>query len=150
MDNFKFIRHFGELIGINLERNPDDAYLFEIDGRAFAIHDLCDCGRIILSGDLGHPPPEDREHFYRAILEAQYMLKSTAGATFSIHPDTGNLTLCKILVPAILDNDGFFKEVESFVNALHSWAGIISNYRPEIKTEGDESSILINSRFLSV
>ena len=150
MDNFKLIRHFGEQLGINLERNPDGAYLFEIDGRAFSIHDLCDCGRIILSGDLGHTPHEGAEQLYKNLLEAQYMLKSTSGATFSIHPDTGDLTLCKILVPAILDNDGFFQEVESFINALHSWAKIIGNYRPEIKMDGGGPSILGNSRFMSV
>ncbi|MBO5939855.1 MAG: type III secretion system chaperone [Kiritimatiellae bacterium] len=150
MDNFKLIRHFGEQLGINLERNPDGAYLFEIDGRAFSIYDLCDCGRIILSGDLGHTPHEGGELLYKTLLEAQYMLESTSGATFSIHPDTGDLTLCKILVPEILDNDSFFREAESFVNALHSWAGIISNFRPEIKTEGDGASIIDNSRFISV
>ena len=78
------------------------------------------------------------------------MLKSTSGATFSIHPDTGDLTLCKILVPAILDNDGFFQEAESFINALHSWAEIIGNYRPEIKMDGGGPSILGKSRFMSV
>ena len=56
MDNFKLIKYFGEQLGIDLDRNPDGTYAFEVDGLAFAIHDLDDCGRIVLSGDIGYPP----------------------------------------------------------------------------------------------
>ena len=150
MDNFKLIKYFGEQLGIDLDRNPDGAYSFEVDGLAFAIHDLDDCGRIVLSGDVGYPPPEGREHLYKTLLEAQYMLKSTGGATFSINPDTENLTLCKALVTAILDDSEFFQEAESFINALHSWAGIISNYSSEIASEGERPSFLSNSGLISV
>ena len=78
------------------------------------------------------------------------MLKSTGGATFSINPDTGNLTLCKALVTAILDDSEFFQEAESFINALHSWAGIISNYSSEIASEGEKLSFFHNSDMISV
>ena len=150
MDNFKLIKYFGDQLGINLDYNPDGAYAFEIDGLAFAIHDLSDCGRIVLSGDMGSPPPGDREHLYKTLLEAQHMLKSTGGASFSINPDTGNLTLCKALVTAILDDREFFHEAESFINALHSWAGVISNYSSEIASEGEKLSFFHNSDMISV
>jgi hypothetical protein len=78
------------------------------------------------------------------------MLKCTGGATFSINPDTGNLTLCKALVTAILDDREFFQEAESFINALHSWAGVISNYSSEIASEGERPSFLSNSGLISV
>lgn len=150
MDNFKLIKYFGDQLGINLDYNPDGAYAFEIDGLAFAIHDLSDCGRIVLSGDMGSPPPGDREHLYKTLLEAQYMLKCTGGATFSINPDTGNLTLCKVLVTAVLDDGEFFQETESFINALHSWASVISNYRSEILSEDERASFFHDSGLISV
>jgi hypothetical protein len=132
MDSFKLIENFGERLGMTLGHNPDGVYLFEIDGLAFAIHDLDECSRIVLSGDLGHPPPECREKLCVALLEAQHMLKNSAGATFSLNPETGNFSLCKALVPAVLDADGFFAETESFVNTLHAWADIIRDFRPEL------------------
>ena len=150
MDNFKLIKYFGEQLGIDLDRNPDGAYSFEVDGLAFVIHDLDDCGRIVLSGDIGYPPPEDREHLYKTLLDAQYMLKCTGGATFSINPDTGNLTLCKALVTAILDDREFFQETENFINVLHSWAGIISNYSSEIASEDERPSFFHGSGLISV
>ena len=150
MDNFKLIKYFGEQLGIDLDRNPDGTYAFEVDGLAFAIHDLDDCGRIVLSGDVGYPPLEDRERLYKTLLEAQNMLKSTGGATFSINPDTGNLTLCKVLVTAILDDGEFFQETENFINVLHSWAGVISNCCSEIASEGEKLSFFHNSDMISV
>ena len=150
MDNFKLIKYFGEQLGIDLDRNPDGAYAFEVDGLAFAIHDLDDCGRIVLSGDIGHPPPEGRERLYKTLLEAQHMLKCTGGATFSINPDTGNLTLCKVLVTAILDDGEFFQETENFINVLHSWAGVISNCCSEIASEGEKLPFFHNSDMISV
>ena len=150
MDNFKLIKYFGEQLGLDLDRNPDGAYAFEVDGLAFAIHDLDDCGRIVLSGDVGYPPLEGRERLYKTLLEAQHMLKSTGGATFSINPDTGSLTLCKVLVTAILDDGEFFQETENFINALHSWAGVISNCCSEIASEGEKLSFFHNSGMISV
>ena len=150
MDNFKFIKYFGDQLGINLDYNPDGAYVFEIDGLAFAIHDLDDCGRIVLSGEIGYPPPENREHLYKTLLEAQYMLKCTGGATFSINPDTGSLTLCKVLVTEILDDSEFFQETENFINVLHSWAGVISNCCSEIASEGEKLPFFHNSDMISV
>lgn len=150
MDSFKLIEKFGERLGMALERNPNGDYLFEIDGLAFSIHDLHECDRIILCGNLGLPPPEYREKLCATLLEAQHMLANTAGATFSIDPDTGDFALCKPLVPAILDADGFFLEAETFVNTLHAWAAIIRDFRLETAKGNDESPILHNSGFISV
>ena len=150
MDNFKLIEKFGERLGMTLERNPDGAYLFEIDGRAFSIHDIPECDRIVLSGDLGHPPPESKDKLCIALLEAQHMLKNTAGATFSLDPETENFSLCKALVPAVLDTDGFFAEAENFINALHAWAEIIRDFRPEAAPSGDEPPRLHDPGFITV
>jgi hypothetical protein len=150
MDSFKLIEKFGERLGFSLERNPDGIYLFEIDGRAFSIHDIHECERIILSGALGHPPPGCREKLCVALLEAQHMLKNTAGATFSIDPETGNFSLCKVLVPAILHTDDFFIEAENFINALHAWADIIHNFHPETAATYDEPPRFHDSGFMAV
>jgi hypothetical protein len=150
MDSFNLIEKFGERLGMALERDPDGFYLFEIDGRAFSIHDIPECERIILSGDLGHPPPQCRAELCVALLEAQHMLKNSAGATFSLNPETGNFSLCKALVPAVLDADGFFAETESFVNTLHAWADIIRDFRPELAAAAGHPPGMHDSSYLTV
>ena len=150
MDSFKLIENFGERLGMTLGHNPNGVYLFEIDGRAFSIHDIAECDRIVLCGDLGHPPPESTEKLCTTLLEAQHMLKGTAGATFSIDPETGNISLCKALVPAILDNDAFFRELESFIDTLHTWADIIADFRAKATPDGETLPHFRNSGFISV
>jgi hypothetical protein len=150
MDNFNLIKHFGNVLGINLEFNPDGIYLFEIDELTFAIYDLNEYQKIILHGNIGHPPPDNNEKLFKTLLEAQYMLKGTSGATFSINPDTGELALCKVIIPATLNNDSFFQETENFVNVLHSWANIIRNYRSETSLTDESTNIFLNSNFLSI
>ena len=149
MDSFSLIEMFGERLGLMLERNPDGVYRFEIDGRAFSIHDIAECGRIVFFGDLGHSLPEYREKLCVALLEAQHLLKNTAGAAFSLDPETGNFSICKVLVPAVLDSDGFFAEAEGFVNVLHAWADIIRNFRPEAASDS-ESHLFCAPSFLPV
>ena len=78
------------------------------------------------------------------------MFNNTAGATFSLDSESGNFSLCKALVPAVLDPDGFFAEAESFVNTLHTWAEIIRAFRPEAAPSGDEPPRLHDPGFITV
>ena len=149
MDSFNLIEMFGGRLGMTLERNPDGVYRFETDDRAFSIYDISECGRIVFLGDLGYSSPECREKLCVALLEAQHMLKNTAGAAFSLDPETGNFSICKVLVPAVLDSDGFFAEAEGFVNVLHAWADIIRNFRPKAASDG-ESHLFCAPGFLPV
>lgn len=129
---------------------PLSLAVFRFTEESFAIHDLDECSRIVLSGDLGHPPPECREKLCVALLEAPHMLKNSAGATFSLNPETGNFSLCKTLVPAVLDADGFFAETESFVNTLHAWADIIRDFRPELAAAAGDPPGLHDSSYITV
>ena len=61
-----------------------------------------------------------------------------------------SFSLCKALVPAGLDADGFFAETESFVNTLHAWAEIIRDFRPEAAPSGDEPPRLHDPGFITV
>lgn len=150
MDSFTLIEKFGARLGMTLAREADGVYRFEIDARAFSIHDIPECERIVLFGDLGHPPPESTEKLCVALMEAQHMLQNTAGATFSLDPETHNFSLCKVLVPAILDTNGFWGEVESFINVLHAWADIVRDFRPQDATHGDDGQHFRHLAFLSV
>lgn len=124
---------------MEIEANDDGIYSFNVDEHVFTIHDLDACDRIVLAGDLGVPPPENKERLYKTILEAQHLFKASAGATFSIDPETGNFTLCKSLMSAVLDDEGFFSEAESFLNTLHTWADIIRDYRAEASKPEDDT-----------
>ena len=61
-----------------------------------------------------------------------------------------SFSLCKALVPAVLDADGFFAETESFVNTLHAWADIIRDFRPELAAASGDPPGLHDSSCITV
>ena len=65
--------------------------------------------------------PVDQTRFYRGILDSCMFWKDTAGANISLDPEDGTLTLTQFCDMNMLNNDVFYKVMESFVNAMEHW-----------------------------
>lgn len=150
MESYELIKNFGLRLGIELVQSDTGVYTFEVDGRNFVIHDLPEHNQVVIFGELGAVPPGNNEKLYRSLFEAQHMFASTAGATFSINPETESFFICKYFITTALDNDIFFTEIENFINILHTWADIIANYREDVTPITDEPSIFNNDGFITV
>jgi len=135
------LKDFGEKLGGGVDLTPDDAGAvgLDIDGMALTIIGLEEVGQVVLSGVIGEPPPADRmERLYKAMLEANHNFAGTAGATMSINPGDGKVSLCKALPLALTDGESFFPEVERFVNTLETWRKIIEDFRgAELETSAE-------------
>lgn len=126
----ELIQSFGARLNLPIESDADGVYSFDIDHLHFAIHDLSTQDVVAFTGDLGLPPSgQDVSGLYTLLMEAQYLFQETHGATFSIHPETKHITLCRVHPLVALDADTFFTSVEQFVNTLEAWSEIIRNYR---------------------
>lgn len=101
----------------------------EADGLRFVMHDLPELEAIALVGDAGEPPPERLEGLNRALLESNHLFRDTAGATLSLDPVTGRVSLCRMALSRLLDTESFVAGVEQFVNTLEVWAKIVGEYR---------------------
>ncbi len=151
MDASEIIKAFGAKLGIVLEFDADNVCSFEADGLSMTIHNLREINMIVITGDLGDPPPWDLEELYRAMLEANYLFKDTSGATLSFNPESGRFALCRALPCRALDGDSFFLETERFVSTLEMWARIIRDYRGgTAKDEGEKFPIPGTEGFLRV
>lgn len=129
------IKAFGEKLGGGIELKPDETgtVMLDVDGMPLSILGLEDIGLVVLSGIIGEPPPADgKERLYEAILKANYNFMGTSGATMSINPDSGEVSLCKALPLDLTDGDKFFAETEGFLNVLESWRKIVSDFRGSI------------------
>lgn len=132
MNNQELLKGFGEKLGGKVELKPDDAgaVMLDVDGMTLTIFGLEEIGQVVLSGVIGEPPPEDRmEMLYRAMLVANHNFTGTFGATLSINPDDGKVSLCKALPLALADAEGFFAEVEHFVDTLETWCKLVADFR---------------------
>ncbi len=130
------LKSFSEKIGMEIVPSDDGVYMFDVDGIIVTFHVLQEIDTIILTGDIGEPPPERLENLYKTMLEAQYLFKSTFGATISLNSENNHFYLCKALPQKILDGDSLYAETEQFVNTLELWVKLVANYRDVVpKTE---------------
>jgi len=138
MEYRELIDQFAEKLGGDVEITPDEdgTVMLEVDGMPLTIMGMEEVGQAALVGVVGEPPPADKmERLYKAILEANHNFAGTGGATFSINPDTGDVSLCRLIPLALADADGFFTETERFVNTLETWRKIVEDFRgAEVET----------------
>ncbi len=142
METKELIKGLGELFGVELQLDEDGVCAFAADELTITIRDLPEAGIVVLSGDLGEPPPMGLEKLYQAMLESQYLFKHTHGATFSRNPENGRFALCKPLEISLLDVKSFVAEAESFVNTVETWAKVIRDYRGTVASETAEDPTL--------
>ena len=114
---------------IGLEYDGGDTFSFEADGLAVAINSLPELDAVVLTGDVGEPPPERLEGLYKTLLGANHLFGGTAGATISLDPESGRIALCRALPLATLDGESFYAEVERFVNTAETWTKVVVDYR---------------------
>ena len=90
---------------------------------------------VLLSADLGEPPPEGCEKLFRTMLEANNLFSGTAGATLALDQTAGRFRLQKYESPDELANDAEGKLV-SFIETALVWSRSIADFRPS-NEEGD-------------
>ena len=84
---------------------------------------------VLLSADLGEPPPEGCEKLFRTMLEANNLFSGTAGATLALDQTAGRFRLQKYESPDELANDAEGKLV-SFIETALVWSRSIADFRP--------------------
>ena len=115
----------------------------EAEGDAFAVradaangfsvtvllHGFDDRGAILMTADLGAPPPERLEPLYRALLEANDLFRDTVGATLSLDPETGHVRLQRFDAIDALAEAGPAKALLAFAQSAADWAAIVRDFR---------------------
>ena len=84
---------------------------------------------VLMSADLGEPPPDGGEKLYRTMLEANNLFAGTAGATLALDAATGRFRLQKYESPDELAND-IQTKIESFIETALFWSRAIADFRP--------------------
>ena len=90
---------------------------------------------VLMSADLGEPPPDSGETLFRIMLEANNLFAGTAGATLALDADSGRFRLQKYESPDELAND-VAGELESFIETALVWSRAIADFRPSVEGEG--------------
>lgn len=124
MELEELITKFCEGAGLEGVSPMNGVWKFSADGNVFGATADESGENVWLFGEINGVNPEKKDALVKAAMEANYFHRGTAGATFSLNPDTGALTLVASRNLDALDDDAFFAFIETFVNSLSVWNGI--------------------------
>ena len=112
-----------------------DTTVFEVDREdgstkvQVVIHYVSERKLVLMSADLGEPPPEGGERLFRTMLEANNLFEGTVGATLALDAVTGRFRLQRYESPDEFSND-IKAIVESFIETALFWSRAIADFRP--------------------
>lgn len=128
----------------------EDATVFEVESEdgstkvQVLIQDVSEHKLVLLSADLGEPPPDSGERLFRTMLEANNLFAGTAGATLAIDASSRHCRLQKYESPDELANSTE-ATIVSFIETALFWSRAIADYRPsseEHETAAIDSSMM--------
>ena len=118
------IGKFSAAVGIENVPAVEGVWKFSADGNVFGVTGDETGETVWLFGEVPYVDPEKKDALLKAAMEANYFHRGTGGATFSLNPETGALTLIASAKLDALGEEAFFAFVEKFINALATWKGI--------------------------
>ena len=109
------------------------------------------CATIFLA-DLGEIPPDRRETFAAAALEANFLYKGTGGATLAVNPNDGHLHLQKYNWLERMDADKALDMLSRFAETIATWKRLAAEVPAEERLSPMESALpgLSSGKFLPV
>ena len=124
MELEKLIAEFAAAAGMANPVAVEGVWKFSADGHVFGIVEDDSGSDVWIFGEIPVPSPEREDAFRKTALEANFFMRGTCGAVFSINPESGAYTLMKSMPLRTATLEDFLAFVESFVNTLATWKGI--------------------------
>ncbi len=90
--------------------------------------------KVLMSADIGEPPPEGLETLLRSMMEANNLFEGTAGATLAMDAATGRFRLQAYESQDVL-GDSLVARMETFIETALFWSRTIADYRPSSEEE---------------
>ena len=122
---------FGELregldkkLGVEIE-DAGGAFALEIDGETVILQQADD-DLVLVRADLGEIPPERRDAFASAALEANFLYRGTGGSTLAINPNDAHLHLQKYNWLERIDLDNALDMLTRFAETVMAWRRLIA------------------------
>ena len=133
----ELIGKFSAAVGIENVPAVEGVWKFSADGNVFGVTGDETGETVWLFGEVPYVDPGKKDALLKAAMEANYFHRGTGGATFSLNPETGALTLIASAKLDALGEEDFFAFVEKFVNALATWKGIAGSAEPPVELPAD-------------
>ena len=126
MEFKELIAGFADRYGIEGLDGADGAAELKVDGVRLELLDDPQTHSLFACAEIGHPPPDANGAFGAMMLEANFLLRATEGATLCQNPETHAYALVRPFPLALTDVELLAAGLESLVNQAENWRKALS------------------------
>ena len=129
MEFKELIAGFADRYGIEGLDGADGAAELKVDGIRVELLDDPQTHSLFACAEIGHPPPDANGAFGAMMLEANFLLRATEGATLCQNPETHAYALVRPFPLALTDVESLAAGLESLVNQAENWRRVLAGLR---------------------
>ena len=129
MEFNELIAAFAAKYGIEGLNGADGAAELAVDGIRVELLDDPQTHSLFACAEIGHPPPDANGAFGAMMLQANFLLRATEGATLCQNPETGAYALVRSFPLALADVESLAAGLESLVNQTENWRKALAGLR---------------------
>ena len=147
---------FAAKYGVEGLDRADDIAELDVDGVRVELLDDKHARSVLACVEIGLPPPDANGAFGAMMLQANFLLRATEGATLCQNPETHVYALVRPFPLALTDVASLAAGLESLVNQAENWrkalAGLKHAETAHAKTQesGDSHHDMISSGYFHV
>ena len=123
------IAGFAAKFGIEGLDGADGVAELDVEGIRVELLDDSRTRSVFACAEIGHPPPDANGAFGAMMLQANFLLRGTEGATLCQNPETGTYALVRPFPQALTDVESFAAGLESLVNQVENWRKALAGLR---------------------
>ena len=129
MEFKELIAGFAAKFGIEGLDGADGVAELDVEGIRVELLDDPQSRSIFACAEIGHPPPDANGAFGAMMLQANFLLRGTGGATLCQNPETSAYALVRPFPQALTDIESFAAGLESLVNQVENWRKALAGLR---------------------
>ena len=123
------ITGFAAKYGIDGLDGADGVAELDVEGIRVELLDDSRTRSVFACAEIGHPPPDVNGAFGSMMLQANFLLRGTEGATLCQNPETSAYALVRPFPLALTDVESFAAGLESLVNQTENWRTALAGLR---------------------
>ena len=112
---------FAAKYGIEGLDGVEDVAELDVDGARVELLNDLHAQSLLACAEIGHPPPDANGAFGAMMLQANFHLRATEGATLCQNPETQAYALVRPFPLAITDVESLAAGLESLANQTENW-----------------------------
>ena len=140
MEFRELLAAFAAKYGVEGLDGADGVAELDVEGVRVELLDDQQTHSIVACAEIGHPPPDANGAFGAMMLQANFLLLATEGATLCQNPETGAYAIVRKFPLVLADVASFATGLESLVNQTENWRRALAGLRKAetVRSTGQE------------